>query len=299
MYKNLDIRGIGISGTQSEVIELSLSYGFQGMSLDMESFARQVEEHGLDHARRLIDSARIPISTFRLPLDWSGADEATYQKRLAEVSKLGELAAALGCARCVTAVPAASDERPYHENFEFARKRLTEIAEALAPHGVRIGLELDATAGSRQGRAFQFIHDFDALRQLAKALPANVGVVVDPWQMQVAGADLDAIKSLTNNEIVAVYLSDLPEEADLETVDATSRLLPGETGAIDAPAVLTALVELGYDGPVTPRAYRKALEEQSREAIVKLAGERIEAAWKGANLDENGQFAPVEEEVES
>jgi sugar phosphate isomerase/epimerase len=200
----------------------------------------------------------------------------------------------------VTAVPPASDERPYHENFEFARKRLTEIAEALAPHGVRIGVELDATAASREGRAFEFIHDFEALRQLAKASPDNVGVVVDPWQMQVAGAGLDAIKSLTNEEIVAAYLSDLPEGADLETVDETSRLLPGESGAIDAPAVLTALVELGYDGPVTPRAYRKALEEQSREAIVKLAGERLEAAWKGANLDENGQFVPaaVEEEVE-
>ena len=296
MYKNFDIRSIGISGTQSEVIELALSYGFQGMSIDMVGFLRQVDEHGLPHARRFIDSAQIKVGSFRLPVAWEQwqEDESAYKQGLAELPRIAEVAAAMGCTRCVTTVLPASDERPYHENFEFHRKRIAQIADQLKPHGIRLGLEFQAPAVERQGRAFQFIHTLDALLHLAKsAAMSNVGVAVDLWQMHVAGAGVDELKTLRNDQIVAVYLSDIAEETDLETVDETARQLPGEGGAIDSAVALAALAELGYDGPVTPRADRKSMQEQSRDAIVKLAGERLDELWNAAGLGAKEQLSPA------
>ena len=40
----------------------------------------------------------------------------------------------------------------------------------------------------------------------------------------------------------------------------------------------------GFDGPVTPWADRATLVGRGREKIVKLAGDRLEAAWKEAGL---------------
>jgi hypothetical protein len=35
MYKNLNTAALGITGRQSELIELALTYGFRGLDLDM------------------------------------------------------------------------------------------------------------------------------------------------------------------------------------------------------------------------------------------------------------------------
>jgi len=125
MFRNLSADGLGISGQQSELIELALSFGFQGIELDMSEFIEEVETYGLPHARRMLDSARIRVGQFLLPIRWDEweEDEAKFKDELEKLGKIGELAASLGCAHCLTMVRPASDERPYHENFEFHRGR--------------------------------------------------------------------------------------------------------------------------------------------------------------------------------
>jgi hypothetical protein len=49
-------------------------------------------------------------------------------------------------------------------------------------------------------------------------------------------------------------------------------------------AVLVQAKNAGFDGPVTPWADRTTLAGRGRERIVKLAGDRLEAAWKEAGL---------------
>ena len=70
--------------------------------------------------------------------------------------------------------------------------------------------------------------------------------------------------------------------------------MPGESGVIDLAAVLTAAEAAGFDGPVTPWADRSTLAGRGREKIVRLAGERLEQAWKDAGLPILPRwFAPV------
>ncbi len=289
MFKNLSAEGIGLSGRQSEVIELALSFGFKGIDIDLNDFAAQVKASGLPHARRLLDSAKLKFGTIRLPLVWDDSDDV-YHQGVAQLAEPLKLAADLGVKRALTAIAPANDLRPYHENFEFHRRRLTEIGELLAASGMKLGVEFTATAAARKDRAFQFIHSFDAVQMLIQMVRAqNVGVVVDSWQIYAAGNSLDDLRKLPVERIVAAYLSDAPADVEPAALSEADRLLPGETSRIDNVAALALLGELGFDGPVAPRVDRSRAGALRREQLVKLAGERLDQAWKAAGLTPAGK----------
>ncbi len=117
----------------------------------------------------------------------------------------------------------------------------------------------------------------------------NVGVVVDAWQIYAAGSSLDDLRKLPAERIVAAYVSDAPADVEPSALAEADRLLPGETGKIDTPAVLSLLSEMGYDGPITPRVDHSRIGAVRREQLVKLAGERLDQAWKAAGLTPAGK----------
>ena len=295
MFKNLNPEALGLSTSQNELIELALSFGFRGIDLDVVEFAAQVKEQGLPKARRLLDSAKLKIGTFKLPVRWY-ADEATFRGDLQKLPDLLGPAVETGATRAVTNIEPASDERPYHQNFEFHQKRLAELAAALEPKGVRLGVGYSAAASDRQGKAFEFIHTLEALLMLLGMTPAkNLGVSLDLWHLWASGGSFDVVRTkLKPEQIVAVQLADVADPgAEPEGQPVASRRLPGETGTIDTPAVLTALAELGYSGPVTPLPHSSQFAGLRRDQIVKLTGERLDAAWKAAGLSPAGKLSAV------
>ena len=293
MYKNLNPDAFGVSGRQSELIELALTYGFKGLDLDLTWFSRQVEMHGLQHARRFLRSAGIKIGGFELPVRWQG-DDALYQQDLDQLPQLAETAAEIGATGCRTEVMPACDERPYHENFEFHRQRFTEIADTLAPHSIRLGLDFQATTSHRTGRRHSFIHSPDALLTLAKTVGvSNVGVVVDVWNWHVSGGHLDQLRQLSADQIVMVRIADAPADVELVAITDDQRLLPGTTGVVDIVSVLAVLLDLGYAGPVTPYPCPSKLPGGTRDSIVRQAANSIEKAWKAATAKPEEVVAAV------
>jgi len=117
----------------------------------------------------------------------------------------------------------------------------------------------------------------------------NVGLAVDLYELWAAGSSFEAVQQ-SGMSVVALFVADAP--ADVAPADAleTGRLLPGETGTIDTTGVLTALAETGYDGPVVPRPHPGRFKQLSRNAIVKLAGEKVDLAWKAAGLNPAGKL---------
>lgn len=290
MFKNLDPTALGVTGHQSEIIELALTYGFQGMDIDIVEFAGRVKLHGMKYARRLIDSAKIRIGTFWLPLDWD-VDEEVFRRELEKLAEYARLAAELGCTRCACTIAPANDKRPYHENFEFHKRRFTEICRAMEPVGVRLAIGFRAAEALRRERAFQFIHEFDALMLLVNMVGAsNVGVLVDAWDLYVSGGSVESIRGLPAQQIVAIRLADLPPEVPLNEISEEQRLLPGASGRADCVAVLAAAAQMGYDGPVTIKADRKAFESTRRDRIVRQAAEVMDRLWKAAGLDSAGKL---------
>jgi len=292
MFKNLNASALGVSGHQSEIIELALTYGFQGMDVDIVELATRAKLHGVPYARRLIDSARIRIGTFRLPLEWD-IDDDLFKSELEKLPEYAGLAAEIGCTRCVATIAPAGDKRPYHENFEFHRHRFSRICKALEPFKVSLGVGFRAAAQLRQSQAFQFIHDFDALSLLVNMVDAsNVGILLDVWDLHVSGGSLENIRGLSADQIVSVQLADVPPEATspAELTEA-SRMLPAEEGGLDLPAFLVALAEVGYRGPVTLKPDRRTLAGRRRDRIVRQVGGTLTKIWKAAGLTSEGKLA--------
>ena len=85
MYKNLGAAGLGISGRQSELIELALTYGFRGFDVVMERLVKQSQRNSLEHAGRFIDSAANFANGFAIggwdpEIRWD-ADDAAFKER--------------------------------------------------------------------------------------------------------------------------------------------------------------------------------------------------------------------------
>jgi len=293
MFKNLSPEALGTSAGPSELIELALSFGFRSVDLNLAEFALQVKEHGLPKARRLLDSAKLKIGSFALPLDCS-ADDATFKHELEQLPAMVAPAVEVGATRTVTVIEPACDERPYHQNFEFHRQRLADIAKKLEPMGVRLGVGFQAQADFRAGKHFEFIHSLDALLVLLGTIgKGQVGVSLDLWQVWAGGGSLDALRSkLRPDQIVTVQLADAAEAiATPENAPLSSRRLPGETGVIDSAAALVTLAEAGYQGPITPAPDTSRFAGMRRDSIVKLAAEKLDAVWKRAGLSPSGKIA--------
>jgi len=280
MFKNLSPLAIGVSGHQSEILELALTYGFAGIDLNITEFALRARTKGLPYARRLIDSAGIRVGTFPLPLEWDTDDEC-FQKELKSLSEYAGFAAELGCTRCTAMLAPAGDTRPYHENFEFHRHRFHDICAALKPAGIRLAVGFQAAEHLRHDQAFQFIHDLDALTLLLNMVAApNLGLLLDIWDVVACGGSLEAVGKIPAEQIVAVQVADMPSDATLSELDEKSRLLPGsENGQIDVAAFLALLREAGYDGPVTAKPSRSAFHSRRRDVVVKQTSEALDKVW--------------------
>jgi sugar phosphate isomerase/epimerase len=292
MFKNLSAEILGISGRTSELIEPALSHGFKGFDLDLIDFASQIEAQGLDKAARLIKSARLKIGYFRLPVRWH--DDEHYRDDLARLASLAGIAAELGCSRAVTRVQPGDDARPYHENFEFHRRRLAEMAGVLADANIRLGLEFLAPLDCRRGLAFQFIQTADELLLLLRNINAtNIGLALDTWHWQVGGGKLDQLATLGADKVVGVWLADGTSPVTAADAELASRRLPSDSGIVDNAAVLSILAQWRFDGPVTPAPDRSEFVGLSRDAIIKQAGAAMDRVWKAAGIGPTGKAAVV------
>lgn len=287
MFKNLNPSSLGITGHQSEIIELALTFGFKGMDLDIVEFAARAKSKGIEYAKRLIESAGIRVGTFALPLDWESDDE-TFKKDMEKVAEYASCAATLGCTRAIALLAPAGDERPYHENFEFHRTRFQQICAALQPSGVRLAVGFQGAEYLRENRAFQFIHDLDSLALLVNmvAMP-NMGLLVDVWDVYAGGGSLESVRKIPAEQIVAVQLADLPADVTPAELNKNHRLLPGaENGQIDIAGFMAILREGGYDGPLTLKASKEAFGSRRRDMIVKQASEVLTKVMNPPKADD-------------
>jgi sugar phosphate isomerase/epimerase len=297
MYKNLNAKALGVTGHQSEIIELALTYGFRGMDVDIAEIARRAEKKGAAYATRLIRSATsrtgFRIGSFTYPFDWD-VDDEVFEPQLTKLGEYAELAKQIGCTTCVATVAAAGDKRPYHENFEFHRQRLGEICKKFESYGLWLGIGFRAASHLRKGHAFQFIHELDALKLLVNMVgTVNIGICLDTWDLHVAGGSVEDIRELKAEQIVAVQIADMPEDVPLEEVTEAQRLLPGTTGRIDVAGMVAALAEIGFGGPVTCKPARTTLDATRRDPIVREAAEAVKKVWDAAGLSSDLKKTPV------
>lgn len=284
MYKNLSPKALGISGRQSELIELALTYGFRGLDVDMADLAKRARNTSIEQAIRFLESAKIKIGGFDLPVNLR-ADEATFTQQLAQLNQVCETAAALKAQRAFTIIAPASDDLPFQPNFELHRQRLAQVAETLAKYNIRLAVGIQPTPALRENKNHTFIYQVETLLTLLKTVgEKNVGVLLDSWSWFVGDGGLDQIRELPADQIVIVRIADYPADANVARIAETNRHLPLEDGAIDGGAIVTMLAEKKYDGPVTLYPHPSTLRGATRESIVQRAAQALEELWKVAGL---------------
>ena len=296
MFRNLSTVGLPLSGRPSELIEMALSFGFDSMDLDLVDFQQQAKVYGVEHARRLMVSARLSVGVFALPVDLT-ANDAAFAADVDLLADRLDLAQQAEAPRAIATVEPASDEFSFKDNFERYRTRLDTIGELLEPRGITLGLAVNPDPADRAEKAHAFLHTLEGLLGLVAVSHQQVGVVVDPFAMHLAGESLSMIRDIPEGKIVELRLSDAPGDVAPAELTKAQRLVPGETGTIDIVTVLKEAEAAKFDGCVTPWAARATISGRGRERIVRLAGDRLIRAWKDAGLPEEPRwFVPVQQE---
>ena len=281
MYKNLNPFAIGILGRQSELVEIALTHGFKGLEIDITEVTRRAQATNVAQACRYLCSARLAIAGFELPIRWAG-EEKDFKADLAQVPLLLEVAGTLNADRCVTTIRPTCDQRPFHENFKFQVERLSQVVDALAPGNVKLALNFLAAPSDRADGGFEFIHQADPALLLINSIGKdNVGLLFDAWSWTVGGGEIDKLRTLRGEQIVSVRLADIPAGVELPAITNEQRVYPGEGGTIDSAALLSALDEIGFDGPVAAAPWPESSKGQKREETVKKASAALDAALAG------------------
>jgi sugar phosphate isomerase/epimerase len=281
MYKNLSPSAIGIFARQSELVEIGLTHKFQGLEIDITEVTRRAQSTSVAQACRYLCSAPMKIGGFDLPTRWTG-EENDFASDLTQLPLLLEVCGQLGADRCYTTIRPTSEHLPFHENFKFHVERIQRVADTLATGNVRLGLNFLAAPADRADGGFQFIHQADPMVLLLNSIQRdNVGLMLDAWQWWVGGGDVEKVRALRGDQVISVRLADIPSGTDLATITEEQRLLPGEGGMIDSPALVAALDDLGFDGPVAAAPFPGLFKGQKREATVSRASAALDAVMAG------------------
>ncbi len=291
MYKNLNPESLGIAGRQSELIELTMTYGFRGLDVDGAELIKRAGLLGVEEATRYLKSANIKVGGFPLPVNIA-ADEDSFTSDLEKLGKAADFAKQIGFKYCEVILDPASEALPYHDNFERHRERLAKSAELLAKFEIRLGVGFKAASSHRQGRPFQFIHQAEELLTLLKTIgSANLGLALDTWNWRVGGGEKDQMVELKGPQVVSVRIADVPLDADWSTVTDHQRLLPTEDTVAEHAALLKTLAERNFDGPVTLYPHGSQLPQVSRDVCTSKCAACLEKIWSTAGLTKSGRLA--------
>ncbi len=211
-----------------QFVALSAKAGFPGADVDLNYGV----EKGAAALRDLYSSHHQSFGGWGPP-DWR-SEEQKLTDGLANFRTAAKIAAELGIDSCATWIMPSSD-RPFIENFEFHAARLKIVANILAEHGLRLGLEFVAPYHLRRKFKHEFIFTPGLMLELADAVGPNVGLLVDAFHCHASGTPFAEIAGLPKEKIVLCHFNDAPKVAQHQIEDG-HRLLPGE-GVIDLAGV--------------------------------------------------------------
>ena len=240
-----------------------------------------------------MDELGVRGGAWPLPVQWRGSEEQ-FAEDLRNLPLLAAHGGATRLERTGTWVlpqinpalfPGTQGEELTRRTTRLHVDRLGSIADILADHGSRLGLEVMGPATARRGLSAEFIPCYgrlsDQLGELRAAHP-NVGVLIDAFHLFAAGEDVEAGFVWGGNSVVWVHVADA-DNPDRRTLLDQERALPGETGLADCCGLLKRLAETAYDGPVTVEPLRgcRSLQGLDALAIARRVRTSLRNTWHG------------------
>ncbi len=284
MYKNLNARVLGISGRQSDLIELAMTYGFQGLDVDAVDLQRRVSRTDMDKATRFLTSSGLRVSGFEVPCDLD-ADDKEFDAALGLVEQVVGVAGVIKARAGFLLIPPASDRAPFPQYFEWVKARIVRLASIFEKHQVLLGLCLSTFSEDRKDRQYSFIQDVNGALALMQSIESkSVGLVVDSFHWTVGKGTWEQLASLPGHQVAGLNIADLESLPELKDSSAALRLIAGTVGTIDNSRFVKTLVANGYDGPITSYPGIANLGSIKRDAIVAKTQDVLDATLTQAGL---------------
>jgi sugar phosphate isomerase/epimerase len=271
---------IGIRADQRKAIDLAHAHGFESVEANG-NFLASLSDSQANELMAEMKSKNIAFGASSLTVEFR-REETPFAETLKVFPKIAAGLQRVGVTRVGTWITPGSATLTYLQNFKQHAHRLGEVAKILKDHNIRFGMEYVATKTSRDRTKYPFIHTMADMKDLiAEIGTGNVGIVLDSWHWWQAGDSIEDILALKGDQIIQVHLNDAPAGIAKESQLDNHRELPLATGTIDAGAFLSALNQIGYDGPVCAEPFSQTLNALDNEPACAAT---IEALKKAAAL---------------
>ena len=296
MYKILSSRGLGVGGKQNELIELALTHGFDGVEVDMADLVGRHDTLGKQFACQFLQSAKIDMGTFKLPVAIGGTDEQ-FNDSITKLDTILDLAQTLNAKCCYVEIGSENENYAFQECFEKHTTRLQTIAEKFASTPIKIGLALSASSAKPADGNFKFIQTADEMLPLVKAVAQpNVGLCLDAWEWAVGGGTVD---QLTNAGIATIAteikLADVTPGADLAAIKRSDRTaLPASEPDSFSLELSKATLSSGADLPFSVSTDLSTYANAPRGKVVDSISKQLDLLMTGQNPYQLAQDAAAE-----
>ena len=259
MFTSLNTGAISLNISFDEALSLAQQYGFAAVDLPQgDSLLQLAAATSIEDVRDRYAAAGLRPGGWGLPVDFKGSLDV-YNAGLEMLPRYAALAQTLHSPWCFTWILSYSDERDYAANMEWHVHALRPVAEILATHGCRLGLEFLGPSTLRQGHKYEFFHTVDGALDLARRIgTGNVGLLLDCFHWYTSHGTIAELAGLGSDDVVYVHVNDAPRRQVDEQIDL-ERMLPGASGVVDIVAFLQALARIGYEGPVVVEPFSAEL----------------------------------------
>ena len=269
---------IGVSATQKTLLEMAIQHGYEAIIAMPDQLAGFSDDKMADYLG-VMDERSISWGSSNLPVDFR-KDESTFREGLERLPKQALALERAGADRMNTWIMPSHDELTYSANFRQHAERLRTCARILEDHGVRLGLEYVGPKTLLTRARYPFLRTMAEARELISEIgTTNMGLVLDSFHWYCAEDSKQDILNLADKDIVTCDLNDARSDLSRdEQIDGT-RELPGATGVIDLETFLSALVEVGYTGPVRAEPFNQPLRDMEDEKALAVTYEAMRKAF--------------------
>lgn len=264
---SLNPGAIGVSMPIEPLLEMASRYGFKAITPDVAAFRKLDQEQRKRYLNKF-KQRKMTWDAAGLPFNFRESAEE-FKKGIGQLIYDVETLKAMGVTRMSTWIMPTHNKYNYHENLKLHRERLAEIASRLLLYDIKLGLEYVGPKTLVERDNYVFIHNMAQLKELIESIDMpNVGYQLDAFHWYCAGESVEDIKSLKPEQIITVDLNDAKAGRTREEQLDWERELPGKSGVIDLTGFLTALKEIGYEGPVRAEPFNKELGEMDNVAAI-------------------------------
>ena len=273
----LDPGSIGVQVDQLELIDLAARHQFEAIS-PYPAFLAEQDKTALGDLLESMQDKKLVWGVAGLPIEFR-KDSSTFESDMDGLPRLAQALQRAGGTRMGTWIMPNHAELNYLKNFQQHADRLRKVSKVLQDHDIRLGLEYVGPKTLRDAQRFAFISTLEETQSLiGEIAQPNVGVILDSFHWYTAEESVDDILTLTNQEVVACDLNDARAgRGPREQIDG-ERELPVATGVIPVEYFLTALIEIGYDGPIRAEPFNQVLNDMNdKQAVATTAAAMQEA----------------------